>query len=253
MELLAWYNVVFLIPLVFGVILVLGSALGLMGHDAGHDVAADADHDVSHDVGHDVGADTHVDADHDGHLVHTVGDHETGSGHDTGHDRESGLFMRMLGVLGIGRAPLSVVMMSIALLFGGVGYAMNFILKPILVEGWLYGWVSVAVAAVATCFFSGIFARMIAKLMPTTETSRVTERDLLGRTGTVILDVDARGGYVQMHDQQGNLHQVTCRSKNGMLPKGSEVTLVAYVREGDFYFVVASEIDAKQSTTSERT
>jgi hypothetical protein len=42
---LAWYNVIFYIPLVIGVLLVLGSAFAGHGHDAGHDHDADHGHD----------------------------------------------------------------------------------------------------------------------------------------------------------------------------------------------------------------
>lgn len=245
MGVLEWQNVIFLIPLIFGCLLVVGSALGVVGHGHGFEPNVDADHDVSvgdhgiaHDVGHDVGADHGHDIGHDSHAVHAF-DH----GHDHEVDHGHGLFHRALGVLGIGRAPLSIVLMTICLLFGGTGIAANFILKPALVTGWLYGWISIAAAAFMVLGGTGPFAQLVARLMPATETSRVTSRDLIGRTGMALFEiVQGSSGYAQVYDRAGNLHQVRVRMRDAAVPKGGAVVLCEYLQDEDTFLVQSAPV-----------
>lgn len=231
--LLEWQNVIFLIPLAFGCLLVVGAAMGLVGHDAdhGYEPNVDADHDVHHDVAHG-----DHDADHDQESHHALDHHE----HDV---HAHGLFHRVLGVLGIGRAPLSALLMTAALIFGGVGMAANFILRPILVSGWLYGWISLAIACAVVITGTGTIARIIQRFMPSTETYRISKRDLIGCVGTTLFDVTTAGGYLQVNDAEGNLQQVACRAEAGSIGKGSRVRLVAYEVDGD-RFVIESAIVA---------
>src|SRR3989338_4168903 len=187
--LLAWQHLIFLIPLGFGMLLVFGAASGLIGHgdvDVDHEFhVAEADHDV---VGeHDVAQDGH-----DGAHAHDV------------HDR--GFMSRALSLFGIGRVPLSIILTTASLLWGGVGLAAGFLAEPALGVGFISGVLAVAAAWLTMTVGTGSLARLVARVMPTSETYRVTKRDLIGRTGTMLFPIAPQStGYVQVNDHEGNL------------------------------------------------
>lgn len=93
---LAWHWLVFLLPLLFSLVMLLGAALGGSGESD-----ADADVDV------------------DGHVhVHHEADFDLGS--------------KFWTFLGVGRVPLMYLLSIIALLFGGTGLVAQKILTPSL-------------------------------------------------------------------------------------------------------------------------
>ncbi len=210
-------NLIFIIALFVGIVLVLGNAFGVMGHDAEHDV----DHDVDHDVEHE----------------HAGGEHD----HEGHHEHQERMFLRALSLLGIGKVPFSVVWMTAALVFGGAGIVLNTVLAPVLLAPWIYGWLSFAGAIVTMVAVTGNFARIVHRLMPTTETYIGKRSDLVGCTGTLVLTADDTRGLANVHDPRGNLLQVTCRAMNGStIPSGAKVTVVDYMQENNIYVVEIS-------------
>src|SRR3989338_6093227 len=173
--LLAWQHLIFLIPLGFGMLLVFGAASGLIGH---------GDVDVDHEF--------HVAEADDGAHAHDV------------HDR--GFMSRALSLFGIGRVPLSIILTTASLLWGGVGLAAGFLAEPALGVGFISGVLAVAAAWLTMTVGTGSLARLVARVMPTSETYRVTKRDLIGRTGTMLFPIAPQStGYVQVNDHEGNL------------------------------------------------
>jgi hypothetical protein len=94
-EVLAWYNVIFYVAIIMGMAFVLVSAMGL---------GADGDADL--------------DVDGDGELDMEV---------ETDGHGESDVFQKVLSLFGVGRCPLSIVIFSALLIFGGTGVILNFI------------------------------------------------------------------------------------------------------------------------------
>lgn len=220
MDLFAWYNLIFLLPLVAGILMVLGSAMGL----GGGDTPSEADHDFGHDgVGHNAGHD------HDGKAVHLHGEVHA--------DHDPGILMRMFSLLGIGRVPLSVVLMSWFLLYGTFGMMGNFILKPVLATEWLYFWPSFAGAAFLSVFLTSALARVMQRVMPTSETYVLGKRSLVGRIGTLILDATETRGTAQVRDARGDLHQIACVSRSDRIPSGTDVLLVDYRSDDDTFII----------------
>ena len=213
---LEWYNLIFFIPIAVGLALIAGSALGL-GHDAGHDVG----HDVHHDVGHG-----------DGH------------GHDQDHGHhEQSTFSKALSVLGIGRAPLTVVLMIMSFLFGGIGFISNVLLKPVLITPYAYFWVSLAAAFFGMVVGTGKIARLVYRVLPSTETYSITKHELVGRTGELMLPADTNSGLASVQAPDGSVLQVACRTYEGSLPKGGEILVVDYKEEGDLYVVAPMPVE----------
>lgn len=201
--LIGWHNLLFVIPLAAGALLALVSVAGVGdgggdGHDAGGDAGDAGDADA---------------ADHDHHGV--------------GDD--------LLSLLGVGKVPLSVLLSSAAILFGASGLIANLWLVRSLPDPWVFAWISLAIAAVTATTGTALVARVVARLLRGNEGYQVTKSDLLGRIGTLVLAADASSGFLQVRDDEGNLHQVRCRVESGSLPKGTEVLLVDV--ESDLFLV----------------
>lgn len=209
-HLLAWQNVVFYIPLVVGLLLVLGSAFG--SHEQDSSAGPDAEHDLGHDHAHDGSA-------------------------------ASGA----LGWLGVGRVPLTVVLMMVSFLFGGSGIIFNTILSSFGLPAWIYGPISITLALTAALLLTGVGARLLVRYLPTTESYQVARRDFAGCTGTLLLPASPVEGYAQVKDHEGNVHNIKCRTVQGALPKGGEIMVVHYDEETATYVVDKNPVANKSS------
>lgn len=220
-ELFAWYNLIFVLPFIAAVAYTFASALGAASH---------GDHDIDHDIDHDV----HHDFDHDHDLHHDLH-------HDVHHDVDHHLNLAegFLSLLGFGKVPLAIVLQSFFLIWGFSGWASNRILSPILRIPVVYVWLSCGMALVSSVFLTGLIARLVSRIMPTTETYAPTKVSLVGKIGTAVFDISESSGTAQVHDDSGTIHQVSCRVKPQMpaIKKGSEVVVLSYHEDGDYYYV----------------
>lgn len=217
MDFLAWYNLIFLIPLVAGVLLIFGSMAGF-GSDADTDADTDADHDVQSDgIGHE-------------------------AGHDHDHDDESRLFLSALSALGVGKVPLSIVLMILFLLFGGIGMMCNFLIAGAISMFEPFAFVSVAAGFFGAISLSGSLARLLNRYMPSTETYADSKAQMVGKTGTLELAANEERGWAQIPDSRGSIRQIKCRTSGGTLAKGTEVVVVSFDADTDTYTVAKNEL-----------
>jgi hypothetical protein len=218
-----WYNIIFLIPLTIGLLMIIGSALGVLGHgEVGHDIGHDMEHDVGHDTGHD-------------------NDHSAKSGHagalDLNADTAHGFFSWTLSFLGIGRVPFSVLLMVCSILFGGIGMSVNYMIMPLLKAASIIALFSIGASCVVTFFLTGAIARLVNRLMPSTESYNVTKRGLIGATGKIVIAANPDNGFADIRDKYSGIQRIDCRCLNGLLPIGTEIVVIDY-REEDGRFVV---------------
>lgn len=251
MELVQWYNLIFVAPVVLAAIYLVLSATGLSGtdHDLDHDLHLDHDVHVDHDMhmDHDVHVDHDMHVDHDVHHDLAHADH--GAHHAT-HDgpgtQQDGLLLRALSVIGFGKVPLSILITCLMVLFGATGLVANGLFKHALPWGWgpaLYFWYSLAAAVTVSVSLTGTLAQGLSRIMPTTETYAVRPEELVGTVGVAVYAIpEGRRGMVNTRDAGGTVHQVAARSMGGDLPRGAEVIMVRYHREGDYYDVTASPL-----------
>lgn len=183
---LAWYNLVFYIPLGIGMLLILGVMLG--GADLHHGI--DLDGDGAPDV-------------HDADSQNSV-----------------------LSLLGFGRVPILIILLTMALTFGGTGVVCNMFLAPLLRLTSLFALVSVALAFVVMVTSTRVIAGLVARWMPTSVTKSFTKYGLIGSSGTLMLDADETSGIGQVV-KDGDVYQVECRAKPS-IPKGATVLLIDF-------------------------
>ena len=225
MELLAWWNLIFLLPGTVGTMLVLLSALGL-GHDPDMhtDLAGDAHAEIG--AGHDV----------DAH-------HEAGAG--AGDHGVDSLVGDALSLLGVGRVPLMVLLPMLCLFFGFFGFGVNQTLSALLpVEGFVP--ISLGSALLGSFFLTGGLARIIARILPKEESYATSYRALAGQTGKVVLLLSPTEGYAQVRDRYGNFQEVRCQSLEGTpLRKGQPIIIARVQPEERLCLVVENELDGK--------
>ena len=221
--LMQWWNLIFIVP--FGLALLYLGVYALSGFTFGD---ADADfHADAPDM--DAGADVDVEADADAHGPDL---HGHGDSHVPIH-------IAAMSWIGIGRVPLSLVLMVLLLTWGFFGFATSYYMERNLQGFAMAPVVSIVVAAVGSMLATSLASSAIARWLPTSETYAMRRHDLLGRTGEAIYQIDHQTGVVSLRDENNDLFQVPCRvhADHAPIPKGSRVRLVAYNGREKAYYV----------------
>lgn len=225
LEILEWWNLVFVLPFLAGLLYLGLLCVGLVGE---HEVDADIDHDISIDVDHD--------ADVGGDLDHGI-EHSTEVGHD--HDGEHGAFVKALGFLGVGRVPISLVLMSFCFLWGASGYLGNQFFKDVFRHPAFFFWPSLGLALASSVFGTRWLARGLTRIMPSTETYATLPEDLVGQTAEALFLVTSQFGRARLRDRYHNIQDVSVRLADGgdSIPAGSRVVLLRYDATEQAYVV----------------
>ncbi len=213
LNILAWWNLVFLLPLALGVLLLIASGVtGAMesGGDAGHADAGHADGDAG-----------------DGDASHDM----EGDGHELGD---------FLHTLGVGIVPLSLLMPGFLMSFGIFGITANRLLTVEASSGSRF-WLALLIATLFGFVGMALLGAAFRKFLPPSERA-IGNRDLLGKSGKVIFTVSNTEGTIQARDKSGTLHQLPARVRDGQgeITSGREVLLVGYDSEHGCFIVEES-------------
>lgn len=192
-EIFAWYNVLFGLAILIGSVFVMASVWGM-------------------DVGGEMDADVDADADASG--------------------PDDGLVSKALHMMGLGKCPLSIMMFTASLIFGGTGFLLNVFFAPHA------AWISVCGAFGAMFVLTRFVANTVASFMPRTESYGVVPEHFIGMTGKVYLTVSEKFGQLHVYDHYGSLHTLDVRSYKGAIhPAGSQVFIVEYNHANNTFFV----------------
>jgi membrane protein implicated in regulation of membrane protease activity len=201
-----WYEILFYGPFLIGVLFLFLLGTGMMP-----DHGADVDADLSHDF----------DASHQ----------EIEGG--------AGPIYRALSVLGVGRAPVSVVLITFCFSWGFAGWASNRVLQSLGFSLDWFSWISVIAAMVFSVLFTGKMSRLLARIMPTTETSIISASSFVGKRATALYTITEMSGGASFVDDNGDQQEVLCLvdSMKGEIPAGRKVVLVRYDEGRHVFFV----------------
>ena len=236
--LLGWWNLLFVVPFFLALTYVGLYAVSGIGFG---DADADADTDADAEAGADAGADADADADADSE-VEADADSETEHGAQTGGG--SAMFDALSAVFGLGRAPLSILLMILMLAWGFFGFLANLTLFPKVEPPVTKVWtLSVPLALVGGLLTTRIIAGLVGRYLPTHESYALRRHELLGATGEALYDIDQTFGMVAVRDSNHDLFQVPCRVRadQSSIPKGSKVKLIAWNGRQQLYYVTAAE------------
>lgn len=214
------HQLVFYLPIVFGAILAVGAALGLL--DVGLDADVEMDFDV--DVDLDAELDAEVDADAEGDAE--------------GEGEGAGGQVTLLTFLGVGKAPLGVLVMSACFLFGLFGLAIDVTLEHLLSDSAAWVALSAGVAGLVTFVSTGAVGRFFGRLVPSKETYASKKTDLLGLTGVAELATDDRFGLAQVRDAGGAQLKVRVRTlEDERIARGEPLVIADYDEDNDTFLV----------------
>jgi membrane protein implicated in regulation of membrane protease activity len=221
--LIAWYNLPFTLMLGLGVVL---AGLQLLGLSNDGDTDADADGDVDADVDTDADIDPDIDQDIDRDIDQDL-DHDVE--HDMSRDSLSGF--SWLAFIGIGKAPLMVVLLIVLMTTGLLGWFLNGLAVGIL--GLFPGLLLLAtflVSLAAGSLVSSRVTRFIGRALPPVSTTATRAQALVGRPGTVISPfVDGRYGMVHLRDDGGTLISLFAVTEDEQpIARGDSVLLLSY-------------------------
>ncbi len=224
---IGWQYLLFGVPLLFGLLLVLGAAVGVVSADLDLDLDADAN------TAPDVDAEPDVEADA-GLTEGAPDDAQTGAG--PGSSSWPGIF-------GVGRVPLAIVLMSFSMLFGGFGLATLFLLGSWLGTGWI-GTCAVAIVSLITALLlTSLLTAQLSRVLPATETYAMPASELLGELGRVELEVSRDFGVVNVASRDKALLKVRAISSGMPIAKGEQVLLVDFDPARGIYLVEPSPFD----------
>src|SRR5690606_98666 len=93
--------------------------------------------------------------------------------------------LESLAFLGVGRVPLSILLMVLLLTFGAIGFVVNQLARELMPEHlvWL---VSFPLGLGGSFALTSVIARSLSRWMPMTETSARRRRELVGLRATSI-------------------------------------------------------------------
>jgi len=232
---LSWWNLIFVLPAVGALLYLLLLATGTIAGDTG-------------DV------DAGLDADLDPGDVHGIEHAFSGGGASAdGEPAQSGGVMHILSLAGVGRAPLSLLLVSFAFLWGFLGWLGNIIFGSVIDSPALFIWPSLALALIGSLVLTRLLAGALHRLLPATETYAVSNRQLVGRLASVRYGVTDSTGSAQLYDDQGRMHEVPVRILPGETPIPAQSSVVLWRYDPDSNaFLVTPEHDPHEAVASPR-
>lgn len=209
-----WTNWIFLVPLTTGMLFVLAEvALGSLSDFVSVDV--DIDVDVDADVDVDVDVDADADAD-----VGEIG---------------------LLGWLGVGKVPITLLGEIFALSFGALGLLINAIVFELGLPNGVFFPVSLFVAGAGAVLSTRLLGGIVSELMPADATTTRTATEFVGSVGTAASRIDGRTGQVRIDASEGRpmtvLNTRSIESTETPIPRGTRVLVVRYDADDRVYAV----------------
>ena len=191
----AWYNLPFTIMLMLCGLFAMLQLIGL-GDDSDSDLDADFDADLDADLDFDADADFDADLDADADL-------------DVDADGLPDL-LSVLAFLGVGKAPLMVVLVVLLGSMAIIGWTLNTVLEAVLGSYPAWGLLLVLpIAFMVGGFISSRVSRYIGRALPSINSTATSASGLIGRRGAVISPrIDGKYGLVRVRDQGGTLINV---------------------------------------------
>jgi membrane protein implicated in regulation of membrane protease activity len=198
-QLLEWWNFIFFLPLVLG--LLLGLLLVFTGLGAALE------------------------------LGETGGD----AGDAEGEQTSGG--SRVLSFFGIGRGVPLMIMLPILLVVWGVsGLLLNRVLD--FEATWWMLPPALSLSLLITAFVGQGLARTMSTLFDE-PSGAVTNRQLVGQVGRAVHEITAEGGVAHVRDMHGHVHRLVCRVDPGHapIPARTPVQVVRFLPEERTYHV----------------
>lgn len=172
-------------------------------------------------------------------ILPDLGHHDVGGVHADAH-ADTPSIGKVLSFVGIGKLPVVMVLMCFLATFGLAGYFLQHGAE-VLSGAFLPLGAAVPAVLAFSLVLTGRVATLLARILPSEETSAVSAESLIGLVATVVYG-DAsmtRPATGKVADAHGNIHhiQVKASSPEELLHQGQQVQIVSLV--GGFYIGTA--------------
>ena len=133
---------------------------------------------------------------------------------------------------------LIIVMM---LTWGSSGFMANAVVRPRM--DWDAAQWSIPIALLVSLLATKMVTGFMGRFVPLNESYARRWRELVGRSGEALYDIDGAFGMAAVRDDGGDLMQVPCRVGEGVerIAKGRRIKLIAYSEKDKMYFVAESD------------
>jgi hypothetical protein len=217
-----WQNAVFAASIAFWLVYLF---ISLISGGPGDHMEGPADHDLDHDIDH-----------HDINLSHEGAPNKDFSHSSSVH----GWGYSILSYLGLGRCPLSIVLMLLGVTWGFIGLVCNGIFDSlVIIPAILYFWASAFVALLLAVPFTSWVSKIVANIMPRKGTTAISLDSLIGKSGETSVTTDAAGGRAKVLDEHGTLHNIYCKTtqEETPIPPNTEVLVLSRLPENGLFLV----------------
>lgn len=232
--LLEWWNFMFLLPLVSGLVIGVGIAASGAIADLGDADMRDADLGDTDMGDADLG---NVDA----------GDISTGDVDidiaeldleaDVGNETDLSVFAQILSFFGLGQGvPLSV-MLPILLMSGGLsGLLLNSLLATFISPAVIFAPFSMLGSFLLSAFTGQGLAGILRKALKG-KPSSIKSGGLIGLEGKGVYALTESGGVAHVKDPFGNIHRIACKTEGVLISAGEAVLVRSYDAQTSTYIV----------------
>ncbi|MFQ3610534.1 MAG: hypothetical protein SNJ72_03470 [Fimbriimonadales bacterium] len=217
-NLLEWWNFLFALPLVVGIVLSAGALLTSVGESAG-DGEGSAD---------------------EGEAETEPAGTETKSLTKSHHDDPTTFFGKVLQLFGIGMGvPLTVLLPVLMIFWGAIGLTTNSLLQPLLKAPALFVPISVMVSLVGMALIGRTTGLLVRRFHLLGEAHVPSRYDLIGCVGHAVFPIDSQQGTANIHARSGDIVRVSCRTLPGQppIPAGTPVLVAQYNERTNDYIV----------------
>jgi membrane protein implicated in regulation of membrane protease activity len=141
--------------------------------------------------------------------------------------------LTLFAFLGMGKAPLMVILMLLTGITGLIGLLINMLALPNWLAGGIPWWsllITGPIGALIATLLTGRISRLIGRALPPVSTTATRAQALVGQNGTVTSPaVDERYGQVRIRDAGGTQITVFAISSDASpIKRGDAVTLESY-------------------------
>ncbi|PTS88905.1 MULTISPECIES: YqiJ family protein [unclassified Caulobacter] len=137
----------------------------------------------------------------------------------------------LLNWLNVGKLPLLMLIVVFLFSFGLVGLILQQVIAGIFGRPGPW-WLAVPLAMVAALPFTRLFGRVVARILPTDETTAVARDTLVGRWATIVIGKAEVGSAAQarVRDFHGQTHYVMIEPDDAgeVFEEGSQVIIVRH-------------------------
>ena len=147
-------------------------------------------------------------------------------------------------LMGVGRAPLMMVLEVFFLAWGFSGYLAVKSLGESAEPSPSRVLTAAGIALVGGLVGARIAAEILGRILPDEESFAVSRDELYGLTGRVTFAVSESEGRVRIYDQHGTLHDEPCRVPAGHPAIAKRSTVLVMDRDGDDNWIV-EEVGAR--------